>query len=192
VLAVRLARRHRSLRRSKKKLAEQLKVVPAQKPAPASTAPPAKFVPPVPAPQPGPPLSPAEQLARNPAPAASTIGERTFMSASAQRAAEAIREHLSGLDPENMSELDRTFHDLPQVFAVQQEVFSRLAEALRGQHPVESQTCEAVRELAGSMGGVADFAQEIYHTWRSEHAEKLKRIEQPGPAEHEWDVRANT
>lgn len=82
---------------------------------------------------------------------------------------DAIKTHIGGFRPTSGIQLDQFFTDLPGAMRDLGAAFSDAAEGMTSEH-IHPAVIDMLRELAQTMTGVADVADQTYQTHRSEHA----------------------
>jgi hypothetical protein len=106
-------------------------------------------------------------------------------------ASEAVIESIGNWAPENALELDAFLAGLPRLFEAVASSVARVAERLGSDFPVHPSVSEHLQEIAATVAGMGEFAEEAYSIHRTAHAAELERIENPRPNERLWDVVEN-
>lgn len=103
-------------------------------------------------------------------------------------ASEAAAQHIGGWTPENATDLDLFLSGLPDYFAAVASAFNTVAERLADGYPVHPSVPERLREIASTIGGMADYSGEAHAAHRAMHERELERLENPRRNEQFWDV----
>lgn len=62
------------------------------------------------------------------------------------------------------------------------------ADSVQTTMPYGPATCDGLRDLGAAALAIGQMSQQVYQTFRSEHEEKLQRVENPMAEEEQWDV----
>lgn len=108
-----------------------------------------------------------------------------------QSATEAIQEVIGGYDPENLMSAGQVFPDLAEFWQGLATSLQTLAGRLEDESPIDNSLAESLREMAATVGGLSDTAQEAHTDFQRIHEADIERIENPRPAEQKADFQAH-
>ena len=108
-----------------------------------------------------------------------------------QSATDAIQEVIGGYDPENLMSAIQVPADLAEFWQGMATSLQALAGRLEDESPVDNSLAESVREMAATVGGLSDTAQEAHADALRIHEADIERIENPRTAEHKADYQAH-
>lgn len=104
-------------------------------------------------------------------------------------AAEAVREHLEGWEPENGEQFDQFVSELPRLFDAIGMAFHHVGDKMGSDYPIDPNVTAHLQELGAHVAAMSSMAEETYRIHRQQHETEMRRIEDPRPGEPLWDVR---
>ena len=96
---------------------------------------------------------------------------------------------LAQFTPDSASDMGRFLEHHHEMFADISRAYLTLADRMQSEMPYGQATPDSMRDLGAAFDGLSSVAQQVHATFRTEHAEKLARLEAPNPGEEQWDVR---
>lgn len=111
-------------------------------------------------------------------------------SAAAQAVCETAQEQLGGWIPDSGLEFDAMLAALPGMWETFQQIFHHMASTL-GEHGSNHPVVHEMEEAASNFQGMQEAFQHVYDVHRVEHAEQMRRYEDPNPGEETFDVRGH-
>lgn len=97
-------------------------------------------------------------------------------------------DQLAQFQPQSASDMARFLEFHHEMFNRIGESYRTLADRMQTEMPYGQHTPDSMRDLAAAFTSLAGIAQDVHGTFRNEHAEAISRIENPRPAENQWDV----
>lgn len=102
---------------------------------------------------------------------------------------EDISTGFDKFQPEGAADMIGFFQELPEVWEALAGALGSLAGRMEDEMPLHPAMAEAIREMAGTVAGLRDAAQETNGQFRSLHSKEIERVEEPRIEEHLWDVK---
>lgn len=106
-----------------------------------------------------------------------------------QAAAEAVTEGFSNWDPQNAGDLVGFFQQFPEFFDELARGVGALAAKAGDELPLHPSVTEGIQEMASTLAGLHDHAEELNGHFRQAHERELERLDAPRPQEELWDVK---
>jgi hypothetical protein len=135
--------------------------------------------------KPGPRVQQTEST--SPAPAGTSSGGAMPFSSRIAAIAETAHEQIGSWEPGGGQDVEQALASLP-------ELCEQLAQAIgsigakMGEGPFEQSATEAFTEAASRFAGLGDEFEHAHQVFRTEHADELKRLEEPRQQEQMWDT----
>lgn len=104
---------------------------------------------------------------------------------------EAIRDHLGAWQPESASDIENMISGLRDLYTELGTSIVNTGERLASDHPVDASVTEALKQMGAVTTQIGEYGGEVHSTFRTAHAEDLRRLEEPRAGEHEWDTDRN-
>jgi hypothetical protein len=104
-------------------------------------------------------------------------------------AAEDVETGFAGFQPGSAPDMIDFFKDMPDFWDSLAGSLGSLAGRMEDEMPLHPSLAEQIREMAGTVAGLRDQAQETNGLFRSHHEAEIRRVEEPRHGEEAWDVR---
>ena len=104
---------------------------------------------------------------------------------------DAIHTAAHSLNIDSARDLIDWVDGAPQAAASQAAMWRAHSDAIREQIPVSTDFAEALGDFAAYQARLAYRVREAGEVFRRTHARQLRRINDPLPNEHKWDIGAN-
>lgn len=105
---------------------------------------------------------------------------------------EAIRDHLGTWQPESASDIAGMIAGLQGLYHELGNSVVNAGERLASEHPIDQSVTEALKQMGAVTAQIGEYGGEVHSTFRTAHADDLRRLEEPRPGEHEWNTDRNS
>jgi hypothetical protein len=96
---------------------------------------------------------------------------------------------FSNFKPVSARDMIDFFKELPDFWEALAGSLGSLSGRMSDEMPLHPALAESVREMAGTVAGLRDAADEMNSLFRTAHEKEIQRHEEPRPGEEAWDVR---